>query len=1535
MLKRLKSKVLLVKFVTWVLVLAVSGVEGVAHAAATCNTETFEGFVLSPDGRSTLAVTKNLLSWQAASSAAKAEGGRLVVITSQEQNETIFSNLSSHFTVTPRPTSTPQSKAWINLVDPLNSPAWSVEGGAPVIMPSRFSWADDFSSYVNWAPSQPDGYCTAAEQLVHPDHNCYGEPWAAINSDGTWSDEGNHSETYVILKGVVEWPNVMLDCVKPVTEPTEIVIEDLPGAETGAMWCTDSYQTSMTECQDTTDGSKVCPNDQVSCNAVFETPVCPEGSELNTERDMCQVEPTVVCGQGYTWDASIDRCIATVVCPEGGVLNPNTDQCEKLVLNNCPSGYAYDGNAASPTYDKCIKAVECADGVFNFSKDRCESVPEWNCPTGFTYNSVSEGCDALPYCANGTAYNPLTDRCETALAACPNGYSYSQILDTCVVDATCPAGGSLNGATDKCESISSASCPDGTFYNAVSDKCESAPVCASPGAYSSLHDICLTPTIGTNCPTGYNYLESTGTCVSTPSCVGGSYSTVNDRCEASTAYSCSDASYSYNAGTGRCEKAVVCAIGMTYNSTYNVCTQVITPTCDTGYFYNSSSDRCEKTPECLEGTFNPVSNKCESGSIYAATGNSYCTDGDTLDGTTCTAMGSYAATQSGGSNYNVPIYSCTNAFSCTIGDISAYTKSGYSLYGYIPVATTADSVPVYACHFADTQCMFNGSLGEISTSKTTFPYQLFGRVPIADPGAGKFLAKCTNGMSCSMGRVAVSTNGHSTIGYATATQGTYGGTYSCPEGGTLSETTCNTSTTSPALVAYSCPSGGTLIGNICSNITQTNPTCANGTMDYDTHVCYAAYTPSCSQGTYDSATGLCVASPTCSNGLLDGNADLCYQSSTAGCASGYSLSGSVCVAPPACATGGSLDGNIDYCSAPVAWSCPSGYSYSSVTGQCYQPANCGSGSLNASADLCQQSYSLTCPTGYLLNGTTCQVSPTCAESGVYSASLNLCESGGNFCGALSFDSSADKCYQAASCGEGTLDTANDLCQAVAVPNCGVLGWDSASGVCYSSPVCSLGAYDATIDYCTSALAKDCGSYALKDITTCQLSPACPNDPGFSLNGTVAYTPALDKCVSLAQHDCLTGTTYMGLPVIKCEAVPFCPNGMYFPSSDTCYNSQQSCPLGDFQCHQITGDTTMAAPGVPMQYCSPNACQSDTSGWVTVNDTESGLNDKLNDGARGEDGSCLGSIYLYNGTDMRCRVADRRGMAGSYLKLIVQIILTATGAGAALAAALAVYGQIASAVIQAVIQVAINTSIDAVTTGVDSASLIQAGVSAIASGVASGLADGAAGAAGGATNGLGDSVADAVASAGLSTGFESLADPALSNVIQQIGNVVSDYQPAMQQGMLGNYSETKCCFPDKLSPSCSKKEIAEAKLQGNGACHVVGAYCSSRTLSVCMVKKETSCCFSSKLGRIFHEQGRSQLEAFGEDGGWGVPRSPNCRGFTPEEFQNLNFGAMDLTEYVEDMNAKMDTVQPLLEKYMETLGPLRSNQLDNQFSTGVQ
>ncbi|OGP25143.1 MAG: hypothetical protein A2X99_10885 [Deltaproteobacteria bacterium GWB2_55_19] len=88
------------------------------------------------------------------------------------------------------------------------------------------------------------------------------------------------------------------------------------------------------------------------------------------------------------------------------------------------------------------------------------------------------------------------------------------------------------------------------------------------------------------------------------------------------------------------------------------------------------------------------------------------------------------------------------------------------------------------------------------------------------------------------------------------------------------------------------------------------------------------------------------------------------------------------------------------------------------------------------------------------------------------------------------------------------------------------------------------------------------------------------------------------------------------------------------------------------------------------------------------------------------------------------------------------------------------------------------------------------------------------------------------------------------------------------------------------------------------CHYVGTYCTEKwALIGCVQSKKVYCCFNSKLARIINEQGRNQLQSFQPDM-WGVPENPVCRGFTPEEFQMLDFSKIDLTEFFNDIKSNL-------------------------------
>lgn len=1239
------------------------------------------------------------------------------------------------------------------------------------------------------------------------------EPQAVVmGGDGKWTSglDGVRSAQIVQFDGVLD---CAIDFSSPpsgtgtIPPPAGMSGPDLSQPVCGQDLNGNGYAADPGEianCSHTAQGL-LCPVGSVNCVESYSAPVCPVGSTLNTARDMCQAAAAVTCGSGYTYDASIDKCVEQVTCPDGGMFNPVTDQCEKLVMNECSSGYTYDS-----TLDSCRKSVDCSGGTLNSTKDRCENPPSWVCPTGFSYNATIAKCEATPYCLPGTTYSATRDRCEKALGSCPAGYSYSTVLDKCTVAVNCPSGGSLNGSTDKCEITSSISCPSGTAYNPTTGKCEKPPTCASPGTYSTTYDLCLATSTGASCPAGYTYSSTYGSCIASPSCVGGTYSSANNRCEAAPSYNCSDASYAYNSGTGRCEKAPVCNQG-TYNTTYDKCLQNFTYQCPTGYAYSGTKGRCEMAPQCPSGyTYNSATDKCVQ--TYAATFSGAVTG---IPLALCNQCGTYGCFLS-----NVS-YSCLSG-GCTLG--FGWTLNNCHTIGYAPPISQsipAGFTPIYSGstnYGAAVQYGFtpNGFSPAAYLSTTAFPGSI-----------GFYSSGGTSG---------------SLLGYISSGN-SVGGTYTCPSGGTLSGTSCTL---------------------------QTNHTCPSGTMDYAADVCFSSYTPQCPVSmTYDSASNMCAMSTSCANGLLDGTHDKCYQSATAGCASGYLLSGSVCTATPSCAAGGTLDGSIDYCKAAATWNCPAGYSYSATYGQCYQAANCGSGSLNSSLNVCQQSYSLTCPSGYALKGTTCQTTPPCATGGNYNTSLNLCDGGSNVCASpLALDSSVDKCYQAASCSGGTLNAASDKCEAAATVNCGAFSWDSAAQVCYSSPVCSLGAYNATANECRATVTRNCGTYGWSSAQSkCTWQIVCPKDGSYSLNSTVAYSPTLDSCVSDARHDCPSGTSYNGLPIKKCEAVPICTgDGIYNATLDTCFLGMNTCPLGtQYSCMDNNGT---------MQ-CSPNQCfTAGTSGTeeMTIID-ESMMQD---DGQRDQNGNCLDQLFVFNGKRSRCRPpgltvgminncceSDQVGSddMGSNISTVANGIQTAYEVGQ-----VAYYSYLVGSGAATVTPLVGTASVGIVTaTGTTTVS------GAVATGVSAAAASGSTGA------------------AAIGSAMQAYAGALLNPATIVVAVVVL----VVMKVLFGS--------------GCDQGDIQTGMQAASKDCHYIGDYCEKKwPLAGCVQKAKSYCCFNTKMARIIHEQGRPQLQSFGADGGWGTPTAPNCRGFTPDEFQSLDFSRIDLSEYFGDIQKDLDT-----------------------------
>jgi conjugal transfer mating pair stabilization protein TraN len=98
--------------------------------------------------------------------------------------------------------------------------------------------------------------------------------------------------------------------------------------------------------------------------------------------------------------------------------------------------------------------------------------------------------------------------------------------------------------------------------------------------------------------------------------------------------------------------------------------------------------------------------------------------------------------------------------------------------------------------------------------------------------------------------------------------------------------------------------------------------------------------------------------------------------------------------------------------------------------------------------------------------------------------------------------------------------------------------------------------------------------------------------------------------------------------------------------------------------------------------------------------------------------------------------------------------------------------------------------------------------------------------------------------------------------------------------------------------CDIDDVQTAEQIASHECHYVGEYCEFDVpLLGCFQKSKTYCCFNSMMARIIQEQGRPQLTTYGPTGSWGTPEIPNCKGFTPDEFESLDFSKIDFSEYI--------------------------------------
>jgi conjugal transfer mating pair stabilization protein TraN len=334
-------------------------------------------------------------------------------------------------------------------------------------------------------------------------------------------------------------------------------------------------------------------------------------------------------------------------------------------------------------------------------------------------------------------------------------------------------------------------------------------------------------------------------------------------------------------------------------------------------------------------------------------------------------------------------------------------------------------------------------------------------------------------------------------------------------------------------------------------------------------------------------------------------------------------------------------------------------------------------------------------------------------------------------------------------------------------------------------------------------------------------------------------------------------------------------------------------------------------------CSPNQCVNlDTTPAVEDEDVDDEV--LQDDGPRDAEGNCLGTVYIFRGKSMKCRPSGyKTGFTNCCNKSqgVISDSVTGITGISTIGALKAGYDIIKTGAIAAKIgagELQIMTySKDLVVITKGATGEVVHTLTKLQAQAFEGipLSTGTVGIPGGADAAVNQVMSNWATNLGpqiaLAAVTMAIQDPVLSSTVNLIGTAL------MGGGPIGIALAVVNLAMSIFTEKCTPQDIETSTLNDSKYCHYVGDYCESKwPLIGCVQRAKRFCCFNSKLARIIHEQGRPQLSAFSR--GWGSAKSPNCRGFKPEEFQMLDFSKMDLSEYFrdiqKDINQKIQKVQ---------------------------
>lgn len=864
-----------------------------------------------------------------------------------------------------------------------------------------------------------------------------------------------------------------------------------------------------------------------------------------------------------------------------------------------------------------------------------------------------------PLCPIGSL--PCTS--TTTAPDCSAG-TWDSTLKTCVVSGTpCPSPGTYNSGTNMCETTPT-SCPAGASVNA-------SGYCSYYSCPNSSFTFTYTPSTGSgSCSADisntYNCSElttTTGSCPSprvklacvehTGSLLGGDLECVRwycgvNKCPGGTVHfhiTLSDETCPLE--RNNCWGLATCASGFTLTST-GYC-QSNSTVCPSGYTY--SSGVCNASPQCPSGSV-PSGSICTATPTCPANAPSDCTcayggqynqsSGNCEMTATCSVTGEHVLSSpncpSGAGQLNIQRDKCELEYTCSSG-------------GYYELASNncVSETPVCSESGVWNPTLSHCELPPVCSSSGTYS--------TANHRCQVALTSCVNYDGDANSNCVTNTSGNCPSDWGSSSL------QACSGGAPINSTLVGRhsflfrcySTWHGGLAAYSCPTNYTLEGSSCASaVCYRTPTCAgdyqlNGDVCVRSHSCPVNYVP-------DSTGTRCIATPQC---LVEG-----YSANT---------TLNLCDADPVCKSGATYMPDQDMCDT---------YTGSTlVDGECQMSPKCpGSGTYSSDTH-------------------SCETEPQCAEPGVFSSVQNVCIGLTNLCPSGSWDTTTSRCQTSLSCPNalGTYNPSTGRCEyldPVITHYCyttsskttflclgcsiGSSGNTSASTACATPPAgatqvgikrtcdgltCTTNTYYSwtTTQDCESPYTVD-GAYCVtndfscpasytQDGTYCVFSPSCPSgySPSQTLNACIStpvcesgYTFSVDTCVSNAA--CVSGYT-LDSALDLCISSPKCKAGFTLTPPDLCsspascstptyeYDASSGlcvrtppdiCPAGSYSCMQTGGTWS----------CNPNPCTQYSEAEENTDTTE-GENDPPEQPFE-NDGSCNGTIYLFNGNDTRCR-----------------------------------------------------------------------------------------------------------------------------------------------------------------------------------------------------------------------------------------------------------------------------------------------------------